>query len=221
MMFGTKNKSELAYSLIEQMITFRDIAPGAMISESYLMEATSLGRSPVRDAIQRLSAEKMVEVHPRKGIFVPTMSVEVQLKLLEVRRTLEEQAVRLASHRSSLAHKEAMLSLAEQLEDDSNYQEAMHFGDLLKRVHLIIANATQNEYLKMSILPLLGLSRRFWFAYVQMPEVEFARAAHLHSSTLKAICHGDEEQAALASRSLNDYLTEFAYHSIKLTPNHY
>ena len=60
------------------------------------MELTGLGRSPVRDALQRLAWERMVEIHPRRGVIVPPISVEVQLKLLELRRSVEELAVRMA-----------------------------------------------------------------------------------------------------------------------------
>ena len=84
-----KNKSDVAYDLLEQLITFRELEPGTMVSESQLMKQTELGRTPIREALQKLAAEKMVEIHPRKGILIPLMSVEVQLKLLEVRRTLE------------------------------------------------------------------------------------------------------------------------------------
>jgi DNA-binding GntR family transcriptional regulator len=214
-----KNKSELAHDSLEQMITFRDLAPGSMVSESQLMSLTELGRTPIREALQKLAAEKMVEIHPRKGILIPLMSVEVQLKLLEVRRTLEEQAVRFAAHRSTVSHKNEMLQLAEQLLSCQDYKEPRNFGAILKQVHRVIADSTQNEYLTMAILPLQGLSRRFWFAHVQSFEKEFSIAGQLHATTLKAICHSDETAASEASLALNDYLIEFAYRSIRRTPN--
>jgi len=213
-----KNKSDVAYDLLEQLITFRELEPGTMVSESQLMKQTELGRTPIREALQKLAAEKMVEIHPRKGILIPLMSVEVQLKLLEVRRTLEEQAVRFAAHRSSVTQKEAMLQLAEQLLDETLYGNPKRYGETLKKVHRAVADSTQNEYLTMAILPLQGLSRRFWFAHIQSFSREFGIAGKLHAATLKAICHGDESKAAEASLAVNDYLTEFAYHTIRRFP---
>ncbi|MBE95686.1 GntR family transcriptional regulator [Marinobacter sp.] len=213
-----KNKSDVAYNLLEQLITFRELEPGTMVSESQLMKQTELGRTPIREALQKLAAEKMVEIHPRKGILIPLMSVEVQLKLLEVRRTLEEQAVRFAAHRSTVAQKEAMLQLAEQLLDETLYGNPKRYGETLKKVHRAVADSTQNEYLTMAILPLQGLSRRFWFAHIQSFNREFGIAGKLHAATLKAICHGDESKAAEASLAVNDYLTEFAYHTIRRFP---
>ncbi|UTW11971.1 GntR family transcriptional regulator [Marinobacterium rhizophilum] len=213
-----KNKSELAYNFLEQLITFRELKPGTMVSESQLMEQTELGRTPIREALQKLAAEKMVEIHPRKGILIPLMSVEVQLKLLEVRRTLEEQAVRFAAHRSTVVQKEEMLQLAEQLLDENLYGDPRQYGETLKKVHRAVAESTQNEYITMAILPLQGLSRRFWFAHIQSFKRELRIAGELHSATLKAICHGDESKAAEASLAVNDYLTEFAYHTIRRSP---
>ncbi len=213
-----KHKSEVAYNRLEQLITFRELEPGTMVSESQLMEQTDLGRTPIREALQKLAAEKMVEIHPRKGILIPQMSVEVQLKLLEVRRSLEEQAVRFAAHRSTVEQKEQMFQLAEQLLDERLYEDPKQYGETLKKVHRAVADSTQNEYLTMAMLPLQGLSRRFWFAHIQSFRQEFKVAGKLHATTLKAICHGDESQAAEASLAVNDYLTEFAYHTIRRSP---
>ncbi len=210
-----RNKSEEAYNQLEQLITFRELTPGTMVSESQLMALTGLGRTPVREAVQKLSAEKMVEIHPRKGILIPLMSVEVQLKLLEVRRTLEEQAVRFAAQRATASEKDEMSRLAEQLLDFRDFHNPKGFGDILKKVHQAVADSTRNEYLTMAIRPLQGLSRRFWFAHIESCQHEFTRAAQLHSATLHAVCQDDEDAAAKASLALNDYLTEFAYQSIR------
>ena len=70
-MSTTINKADQAYDLLEGMITFQGLEPGSMVSEGTLMELTGLGRSPVRDALQRLAWERMVEIHPRRGVIVP------------------------------------------------------------------------------------------------------------------------------------------------------
>lgn len=209
------NKSEQAYDKLESMITFRELKPGGMVSESELMTLTGMGRTPVREALQRLSAEKMVEIHPRRGILVPPITVEAQLRLLEVRRNLEEQAVRLATHRSTMAQKERMLQLAEALLNFRDFDAIKEYGALLKETHRTVADAAGNEYLTMAMLPLQGLSRRFWFANIKDVKAELSQAARLHGDVLRAICHGDEQAAGQASLTLNDYLTEFAYHTLR------
>ena len=62
-----EGKATRAYHQIERMIVFQEIAPGSLISESEMMESTGLGRTPVREALQRLARSRMVEIHPNKG----------------------------------------------------------------------------------------------------------------------------------------------------------
>jgi DNA-binding GntR family transcriptional regulator len=210
----TVNKSEQAYDAIETMITFQDLAPGAMISESILMELTGLGRTPVREALQRLARERMVEIHPNRGVFVASTSIEAQLKLLELRRTLEELAVRLAAHRASVEQKDAMIQLADEIEN-ANGRAARDVAPLLKHTHELIVAAASNEFLSVAMTPLQGLSRRFWFGHPQDPKREIQAASQLHSGILRAISSGDETLAAAASLQLNDYLVDFAYQTLQ------
>ena len=179
------------------------------------MEMTGLGRHPIRAALQRLSWERMVDIHPRQGIVVPPISVEAQLKLLAVRRTIEELAVRWAAARANPQQKETMATLAKDLTAIPPTGDVVGFGRLLKRVHEIIVLAAQNEYLQLSMAPLQGLSRRFWFSNLVDVAGGLQRAATLHVATLNAITKGDEAAAAAASLELNDYLTEFTYNVLK------
>ena len=59
-----------AYEAIESMIILNELAPGRLISESMLMDLTGFGRTPVREALQRLDREAMVEIHPKRGVLV-------------------------------------------------------------------------------------------------------------------------------------------------------
>lgn len=208
------NKADQAYDALEDMITFQELTPGTMLSETALMERTGLGRTPVREALQRLARERMVDIHPNRGVFVSPSSVEEQLKLLEVRRTVEELAVRLATHRADIEQKEGMLRLADDLRA-CDPTDTRGFGQFLKQAHELIATAAHNDYLLVAMAPLQGLSRRFWFAHIKDTERELKTAAALHSAMLHAIRHGDEDEAAAASLRLNDYLVDFAYQTIR------
>ncbi|MET8049575.1 GntR family transcriptional regulator [Streptosporangium sp. NPDC005286] len=203
------NKSDRAYDAIENMITFQELVPGSLISESMLMERTGLGRTPVREALQRLSRERMVEIHPNRGVLVPPTSIEAQLKLLELRRTLEALAVKLATHRAVPEQKRQMQEVVEHFKDCE--PDVRSFATILKRTHDLIVAAAHNEYISVAMAPLQGLSRRFWFAHLKDSAEELRTASRLHGDILRAICHGDETEAVNASTRLNDYLVDFAY----------
>src|SRR5262252_6010756 len=93
--------SERAYTQLEEMITTLQLAPGQALSEPFLSSTLGIGRTPVREALQRLARERLVIVHPRRGIVIADINVRSQLKLLELRRELERLIARAAARRGT------------------------------------------------------------------------------------------------------------------------
>lgn len=205
----TPNKSDQAFLDIERMIVLQELAPGTLVSEKQLMERTGLGRTPVREALQRLARERLVEIHPNRGVLVPVASIEAQLKLLELRRTLEPFAVRLAALRASAEQR----ATARRLADDvlGGPLSVEDFSRFLRSAHALVVSATHNEFVEVAMAPLQGLSRRFWFGNLSAPADDLARAAKLHHDILASIAEGDGDAAETASLALNDYLFDFTY----------
>lgn len=203
-----EGKATRAYHQIERMIVFQEIAPGSLISESEMMESTGLGRTPVREALQRLARSRMVEIHPNKGVLVPAISVDGQLKQLQLRRVLEVLAVRLACDQATAMQRQDMRLLLDELE--AGGFSLAEYAETIKRTHELIAEGSNNEYLADAIAPVQGLSRRFWIAHVVDEESEIKFGSRLHIRLLRAILDGDPDRAEKVSLELNDYLVRFA-----------
>lgn len=201
------NKTEQAVAMLQGMIERGELAPGSMVSERTIVELIGLGRTPIREAIQRLEASYMIRVHASRGIEIPAITVEDQLSRLEVRRAVEVLAVDLASKRASKTQREAMQSLASRLEGQFTLQE---YTDTIRETHALILDAAGNRYLGPLMLPLQGLSRRFWIVHAREENNDILRGRDLHRAILTAISERDAEAATAASRALNDYLVEFA-----------
>jgi DNA-binding GntR family transcriptional regulator len=197
------------------LIVSQEIPPGSLASESLLMDKTGFGRTPVREALQQLARNRMVEIHPNKGVLIPAASVESQLRLLELRRVLEVLAVRLACQRASQAVRDEMVKLLSVLADDAFTLEA--YAETIKVTHDLVVAAADNDYLADAMAPLQGLSRRFWFTHVVDQQAEIATGSKLHTQILQAILERDEEAAEAASLGLNDYLLDFTYATLGAT----
>lgn len=211
----TEGKAAKAYREIERLIVFQEIPPGSLASESMLMERTGLGRTPVREALQQLARNRMVEIHPNKGVLIPSTSVEAQLRLLELRRVLEALAVRLACRRATEAIRRQMADMVALLAQDAFTLEA--YAETVKDTHeLIVAGAT-NDYLADAMAPLQGLSRRFWFTHVVDHQAEITAGSKLHTDILQAILERDPHAAEAASHALNDYLVDFSYAALGMS----
>ncbi|WP_308798162.1 GntR family transcriptional regulator [Agromyces silvae] len=207
-----RNLTDRAFDQIERMIVLQEIPPGSLISEKQLTELTGIGRTPVREALQRLARDRMVEIHPQRGVLVPASSIEAQLKLLELRRVLEPFAAQLAAARARPNQREHARDMLDRL--DASPVSVEDFPTVLRDSHEFIVEAAQNEFLSVAMAPLQGLSRRFWFAHLTDPEAQVQEAVALHRGILHAIVKADGAGAEAASLALNDYLVAFTYDTL-------
>ena len=81
--------TEQAYRALEELITTLALPPGTVLGEQSLAQRLQIGRTPIREALQRLARDGLVVVLPRRGILVSEINIRTQLRLLETRRVLE------------------------------------------------------------------------------------------------------------------------------------
>src|SRR6218665_4078076 len=106
--------TDLAYGMIEEAIVTLRIPPGSAISEQVLSEMTGVGRTPIREAIQRLAREHLIIVLPQRGLLVSEIDVNKQLKLLETRREIERLICRSAARRANDAERKRFVQLGQE-----------------------------------------------------------------------------------------------------------
>src|ERR1700733_7840537 len=92
--------TEQAYRQIEELICTLQLPPGTLLGEFALAERLGIGRTPIREALQRLALDGLVVVIPRRGILVSEINLQTQLRLLEMRRVVERLMARLAAGRA-------------------------------------------------------------------------------------------------------------------------
>ncbi|MET3925719.1 GntR family transcriptional regulator [Devosia sp. 2618] len=197
--------SDTAYVAIQNLIVTGRLRPGSMISENELREELNCGRTPIREALQRLKLEGFVEIHPRRGALVTTINLRQQLELLEVRRPLEDIMVRLAARRATPDQRERMRLLANELEAAVDRDDRDKYFGINRATHEIEAEATKNAMLIKTISQVHTMSRRFWYSFITASD-SFADAAGLHCKVLRAISDGDGDEAAQNAHLLLDYL---------------
>jgi DNA-binding GntR family transcriptional regulator len=200
--------AERAYRAIEEMIVLRQLLPGTMISENQLSEELGCGRTPIREALQRLSLEGYIQIHPRRGALVSPVDVLRQLELLEVRRPLEMLLVRLAAKRATQSQRAEMRALAEAILQAARESNIVKWQSLGREIHNLKAEATHNSVMKQTLGVIHGLSRRFWIAYIE-DSGRLLQGAELHAAILHAIADGNAKEAERCSEQLLDYLEDF------------
>jgi DNA-binding GntR family transcriptional regulator len=201
--------TQQAYERLQEMIVTLELKPGLMISESQLSKALDLGRTPVREAVQRLQQEGLVEIHRARGIMVPQISIVGHLQLLDVRRQLEPYVSIKASRNATQAQREKMLHLAAQIAHASIGKAPLEFMRINRDIHAIKIEAANNQILKKIMESFYGLSMRFWFAHYDAQPNSLTEAGALHAEILTAISIGDEEKASAKTILLMSFLENF------------
>lgn len=197
-----------AYRALERMIVTLELPPASLSTEQSLVSLVGLGRTPVREAIQRLAWEGLVEIRPRAGLAIAPLYPGDWLRVLDARRGVEIVLARSAArfvtretaehfHDAALAMQKAVITgnVIAFLEADKALDEAM-------------ALAADNRFAARLASPLQSHSRRFWFRY--QSDTGLAHAAEQHVGIIRAIVEGDEEGAGLAAESLMALLRSHA-----------
>lgn len=169
--------TDLAYQMIEEAIVTLRIRPGTALSEQALSEMTGIGRTPIREAIQRLAREHLVLVLPQRGLLVSEMNVNKQLKLLEIRREIERLICRSAAKRASDSERQSFRRLADEFAKYAARNDDVAFVRADREFNELSISAARNEFAEGAMRMLHGLSRRFWYLHPESVTSIPARAS--------------------------------------------
>ena len=200
--------TDLAYQQLEEAITTMRIPPGSVVSELSLSEMFHIGRTPIREAIQRLAREHLLLVMPQRGLLVPEIDLKKQLRLLETRREVERLICRSAARRATPAEREHFASLHDAFLRAASSGDDVTFMRSDREFNELSLNASRNEFAEGAMRMMHGLSRRFWY-YHYKQTADLPEMARLHAAVAGAIAKGDGQAAADALDRLLDNIAAF------------
>lgn len=208
-----RSLSEDAYERLEELIVTLELPPGSLVTEQELVQRLGLGRTPVREALLRLSAEHLVEVIPRRGLRIPPIDVRKQLRLVETRRVLEALVASQAAARANRAERAAFTSLAHAFRNEGQ-KSYRHFLKIDRQFNKAVAAACDNEFAVGALQSLHGLSRRFWH-YYSGHEDDLPDVAGMHADIAEAIAAGDAKAVSRSVKAHMDYIQAFTKMMLK------
>lgn len=201
---GALSLADQAYLAIRELIVGLAIPPGAPLQEDRLCKDLGLGRTPVREAIKRLEAERLVVIFPRRGTFASDINIADHALLADVRRQLEGLAATRAAQRVSGEDRDRARSLIARLDDIPT--ESSELIGLDAEVHAAIYDFTKNKYLATTLMQYYNLARRIWRVFLD--QVDLGRHLEGHRALLQAIVDGDADGAGrLAVAHVDDFET--------------
>jgi DNA-binding GntR family transcriptional regulator len=202
-----------AYSLIEEEIVTLKLAPGSVVSEVQLSKRLGIGRTPIREALQRLAQAGLVLIMPRRGILVSEINVKSQLQLLEVRREVERLVARSAAERATATERARFHGIADEMLSAAQTDNDLDFLRLDQEFNELSVAAARNEYAANVMRLMQPLSRRFWFIHYQAV-ADLPLCARLHAEVARAIANGDSAAAGANCDKLLGYIETFTRASL-------
>lgn len=186
--------TQRAYEQIREKITSLELEPGSTIDEGALSQALDMGLVPVREALNLLSHDHLVETGDQR-LFVSNFDIEDLGQISEIRMLLEPYCARQAAIHATVDDIVVLEALSRE-QSQIPTDQPKHLFELDHKFHQSIARAAKNNYLAEILEDFYGLSKRAWF--MALPDLDFlSTAVELHLDMVRAIKKGDAEEAAL------------------------
>ena len=193
--------ADQAYVRLREAIIKVELAPGTVLREDELTQRVGVGRTPVREAIQRLHRDGFVTIIPRRGTLVSEINITDLAAIYEVRARLESWAARLAAERAGPAeHRDAEALIAELAALEPAGYEALLTLD--RRIHRFAYACARNEFLAETLDQYHNLSLRILNVAMKrypMLTPSLDEVVHDQRTLLEAIVRSDGHAAERAA----------------------
>lgn len=191
--------NEVAYTRLKDALVTLVYKPGEYLNTAQVMERFELGRTPINQALHRLSSEGLVHIIPRKGAVAAPLSIHDAIELIDVRLANEVLCLRLAAASITDVELDELAGISEEFEAAAANQQAAALTNADRRFHESIARASRNAILQDILNVLHARAQRFW-------AISLSTTGHIeevmqeHRTILAALRAHDGEAAAQAVR---------------------
>jgi DNA-binding GntR family transcriptional regulator len=189
---SNKGRATAVHRVLKRAILDQALAPGSKLPEDSIGERLGVSRTLVREALVRLSEEKLVELRPNKGAVVARPSLEEGHDLFVTRFALEGLVTELLCGRIGKQQEEILLAHIEAEEAARGEDESTSIR-LAGEFHTLLASMTENSTLIRFVNELVARSSLILALYGRRHSSECAVTEH--RELLQALQFGDKKRA--------------------------
>lgn len=208
------NLSTKAYKILEEMIVLLKLEPGKTYSEKELTALTKISRTPLREALLKLSAQSLINIIPRRGIEICDINMSNQLSILETRKVLDTLLISRAAKYSTAYEKDKILHFQDLIQETVKNGDVEEFLRVDKKLDESIFDMSRNIFAKNANEPLHTRSRRFWYYFKGKEDLE--NSASIHIDLIKSIVDSDEKAAIDVATKIINVLVEVVQKNINI-----
>ena len=200
----TGSQADQAYGQLTEQICRLDLEPGQILLDRELTGQLGIGRTPVREALQRLAREGLVMHFPNRGMIVAEISATSTRDIYEFRSLIDGEAARLAAQRATGEESAELVRIAGELVTHAQSSSVDEYVGLDRDFYGLLGLASRNIYIAETIPRIFNLHLRLWF-YISKMKGDWRPLAKLHSDMTRevaeAIARRDSDAAQLSIRA--------------------
>ncbi|KQV81525.1 GntR family transcriptional regulator [Rhizobium sp. Root1220] len=200
------SQSHLAYLALEHAIVTLALRPGALVTERQLIDLAGHGRTPVREAIQKLAWQGLIMVKPRVGLQVAEIKPSDHGNVMQVRRELEPIAAALAAEHANDGQRKQLMVCARSMGECAINGDLAAFFAADKAFDEILEEVCPNAFITSALAPVQTHARRLWYSTANPNRMD--RSIALHVAVIDSIHQGRVGGAREAMTALIDYLSQ-------------
>ena len=199
--------TDQAYNRLEEMIVTLELAPGSLLSEQALSLRLGIGRTPIREALLRLSGERLVIFQQNQSIQVSGVDLAQINDLYTLRLHLERLAWRLWLERATQEQVERLTHIFDPAAAMQRQGDIEGIIDLDFLFHSQVYQECGNALLTKTLYSLSGLTYRLWFMTNNGDVRAQAQTAYSHAPIIEAVTRRDFERldAEISGHIANAY----------------
>lgn len=190
---------DTAYEAIKRRIITCDLKPGEVLSEGVLSTELDIGRTPIHQAIDRLAAEGLIDVLPRKGIMVKPISLNEIFDIIDIRLVNEAYCVRRVAELADAGDLARLTANLDATWEAAKTREIETMMNLDRAFHALLAASSRNAVLPDIMGNLHDRSTRLWFISLRSNE-HHVRVCEQHAAVVEGIRKQDPDAAEKAIR---------------------
>ena len=202
-----RSLAEKAYQALVRKITRMEYAPGSVLAEKTLIEDLGIGRTPIREALQRLAIERLVDHMPNRGMFVSEITAAGVQEIYEFRAHLDGYAAWLAATRATMPQINELRQLHKQLVRATEDDDVDRYVALDRRFYDVLSAAAHNTLVADAIPRIFNLHLRLWF-FISNKIGGWHQIAASHEEMTKGVVEALERRSPDdAKRAMETYIT--------------
>ncbi len=203
-----KTLSNQAYEVLVKRITRLELPPGTVLAELELVDQIGIGRTPLREALHRLSMEGLVVHRVNRGMFVSEVGYKDVREIYEFRKIIDIAACRLAASRASMAQATELMNIHELLVEATENDDVDAYVAANREYYNVLGDATGNSFIEDTIPRIMNLHLRLWFLISDRLGTWHSIAKSHEIMTFNVAKAIAERDAEATERAVHEYISQ-------------